>query len=61
MGVKCLMRGVQRPGCSAGNKNRRGPCFMLYILLISYSTASGDKSGVKEGRVMVYHMVDEFQ
>lgn len=51
-GEKCLIdvgvRGVQRPGCSTGNKNRREPCFMLYILLISYNTAMVDKSGVEE-------------
>lgn len=47
MGRKCLIdmavRGVQRPG-STGNKNRRGSCFMLYILLIS-NTPVGDKRG----------------
>lgn len=51
MGRKCLidmvMRGVQRPGCSTGNKNRRGPYFMLYILLISYKTAEGGRVGLK--------------
>lgn len=50
MGRKCLidmaMRGVQRPECSTGNKNRRGSCVMLYILLISYDSGGYNREGV---------------
>lgn len=54
-GRKCLIdmavRGVQRPGCSRGNKNRRGSCFMLYILLISCNnTAVGIRERERERR-----------
>lgn len=45
--------GVQRPGCSTGNKNRRGSSFMLSTLLISHSSSSSEDSGdVREEGMM---------